>query len=246
MKAIIFSGLFFLFIYNVDAQIPVQSVNIPLSGVDLNRNADQQISNTLGNMNNAIETSKVSIIKGEKVKGTPFLFDDWAIGTVILKDDKEYKGNRLSFDAYHQVLFFLSGTESLEVAGEVKTFTFNTPEKIMTFVNANEYKKQSKALYYEILVDGLKGTLLKTYRKVVESFDRSFVKPANTQYFKIIETYFYYNKNTLKIAEVGVNDNRIKPLLNITDEEWNKINLPSYDYSHEADLISLFKNFLSF
>lgn len=180
-------------------------------------------------------------IDGKQVAGTPFLFPQWIPGVISLKDGRVFNDYKLKFDAYDQILNFLNGTDSLEVVDEIKDFVISAPEKQMKFINAAQYSNVKKPLFYEVLIDDNKGTLLKSYRKVIKSGVRVFGMPE-AGHLDISVEYSYYNKKSKKISSVTT-AGKISSILNLTPDEEQKLSVYKYDFSSEADLLLFFNSY---
>lgn len=180
------------------------------------------------------------MIKGEKVSGTVFLFPQWLPGTISLKDGRVFNNYKLKFDAYNQVLNFLSGTDSLEVVDEIKEFVLVDGGKETKFTNASEYARTKKTVFYETLIDDAKGALLKSYKKIVKTGGVQVFGGPNPKYLDLTAEYAYYDKAAKKILPISPDANRIRSTLNLTSDEAQRLNVEKYDFSREADVLSFF------
>src|SRR5207253_1732773 len=142
----------------------------------------------------------------------------------------------------NQTVFFLSGTDSLEVNDEVKEFSLvvsgdsNKVERF-DFVNANQYKKEKDPLYYEVLADHNVGQLLKANKKFVEEGHDGLPVHEGKKVFGITVEYWYYDKQSKKITRIKGSGSNISQLIKLTDEDAAVLQLNSMDFNREEDLI---------
>jgi hypothetical protein len=188
-----------------------------------------------------------TVIDGHKVLGIPFLFIDWLNGTLITPDGRTYPDYKLKYNAYNQTVSFLNGTDSMEVNEPVKEFTLKTvhDDSVITsrFTHSSNYKK-TKSFYYEILVDGDKGQLLKTNQKTIVSGGDGIIAPKTTQYLNLEWEYYYFEKKSKKITRIRPNSD-MKLVLGVTDEIAKEINLDSFEITNEQSLMALFSNYFN-
>lgn len=189
------------------------------------------------------------IINGLKVSGTPFLFQDWFNGSITTDDGRIYSAYRLRYNAYHQTVFFLNGTDSLEVNEPIKEFVLAVKYAdslvMMRFVNGAQYKKERKPVFYELLVDGDKGQLLKLNKKIVTDAANGLPIPDGRHFFGFETSYFYYNKTTKKLIPLKQDAANVATVLDITSEAEKNSIASQYDYAKEADLKKIFTQYTS-
>jgi hypothetical protein len=185
------------------------------------------------------------IIEGKTVIGFPFIFYNWAEGSITLQDGKYFTGYKLKYDIYGQTILFLNGDKSLEVDGEIKEFTLQNPEgNITQFINAKSLSKQKSNLYYEVLANAEKGMLLKVYKKVVTSIINQIVDVQGTKYLEMQTEYFYFDRVSKKLLPVKNEKSDIEKVLKIDAENSEKLKLNTYDFANENEFISFFKTVL--
>lgn len=232
MKQILFAAAFTLSTAALHAQYqPVEYYNVSTQAARATRGADNP-------------EGKTTMIDGNRVAGFPFLYDQWLPATITLQDGRVFENYKIKYDTYHQIVFFLSGKDSLEVADPIKDFTLEAPLRKMSFTNAGLYKKQKRASYYEILFDAAKGQLLKANKKILGTDGSSLVDAANAKYFKTASEYFYYNITTDKLIQIGNTAQSIRSDLKLTKEQEEKLNFSSFDFSNDTDIITFFKSYL--
>jgi hypothetical protein len=187
-----------------------------------------------------------TIINGEKVLGLPFLFADWLNGTISTPDNRLYTDYKLKYNTQNQTVFFLNGTDSLDVNEEIKEFTLKDvlKDSIITlkFVNANQYQHTSKPLYYELLLDNERGQLLKANTKVVTTSGDGILAARTMKYLNLQSTYFYFDKKTKKLTRIRPNSD-MRSVLTLSEENGKELNLETYDISQESELLSLMKHY---
>lgn len=185
-----------------------------------------------------------TLIDGELIAGTPYLDFDWRKGSIILKDGKTFDNYLLKFDTYHQVVMFLSGKDSLEVSDPIKEFTIEDRKKEKHyFINADEYKKQKKPLFYEVLVGERRGQLLKTIRTKATTSDEITNAKENKR-LKFVYEYFYYDNATGKTSPVKFSAASVKSAIGLTQQQENELFFTSAHFGDEDDLVTFFRAYL--
>ena len=185
-----------------------------------------------------------TIIDGKPVAGFPYIFYDWVMGSILLKDGKYYNGYKLKYDIYGQTILFLDGNKTLEVeGGDVKEFTLTSKDgKEMNFINANNLKKGRASLYYQILADAKGGLLLKSYRKVIAKTINQIVDVQSTKYLEIETKFLYFNKNEKKLSSLNGEQDLLKAF-DINKEKAEELRISNYQFEKEADLVAFFNTF---
>ncbi len=185
-----------------------------------------------------------TIIGGAKVEGTPFLFDDWLAGKIILEDGRLYENYKIKYNDYAQTVSFLKDGNSLTIDENIKEFSLMVNTKEVYFINANQFKKEKKPLFYEILVDNPSGQLLKVNRKLVKSNNSALVEVKTAKFLNPVISYFYYDKKSKKIVDIEPSHSDISSALNLTPFQEVELSLFSYDFSNEPELIIFFNSYL--
>ena len=185
-----------------------------------------------------------TLIDGEFIAGTPYLDFQWRKGSILLKDGKSFDNYLLKFDTYHQVVMFLAGKDSLEVSDPIKEFTIDDHKgETHHFVNAAEYKKQKKPLFYEILAEEKRGQLLKTTRAIATTSD-AITNAKENKRLKFVYEYFYYDNATGKTTPLKFSKASIKNAIGLTPQEENELFFSSAALNDEDDLVTFFRVYL--
>jgi hypothetical protein len=189
---------------------------------------------------------KNTVVKGEIVLGSPYLFYEWYDGTIETTDGRTYH-YPLRYDLYGQTVIFKRGNDSLEVNEDIKEFSLSIPvgDTIIRsrFINSGQYKKSGRPSYYELLIDDSKGQLLKLTRKKIAVVDMQvLVITKNKKYFNPESEYYYYNKQTSSIDKIG-NGNNIKKLLQVKDTDTINAKIENTNFTNEDELIGFFKEY---
>jgi hypothetical protein len=188
-----------------------------------------------------------TIINGQRVLGTPFLYYEWLNGFISTPDGRVYN-YPLRYDVSNQNVYFTLNSDSMQVNEEIKEFILEvvTGDSLVRsrFVNANQYKKESRTFYYEVLLESDKGQLLKLNNKVVATLNDELLASNAKKYFKLEASYFYYDKITKKIARIKPGGSNIPALLNLNQEQASSIQIVNNDLSNEAELIKIFSTYL--
>jgi len=188
-----------------------------------------------------------TIVNGETVLGSPYLFYEWYAGTIETQDGRIYQ-YPLRYDLYNQTVFFKTGKDSLEVNEEIKEFSLSIPvgDTIIRsrFLSSRQFNKNENPFYYELLIDNNQGQLLKVTRKKIALIDLKIpVTTKGKKYFNPESEYYYYNKRTLSIGKIRRNGNNIKKLLQLKDIDGINEEIENTNFENEDDLIRFFKEY---
>jgi hypothetical protein len=122
-------------------------------------------------MHDAVSGRPYMIKALEDVEGTPYLFENWATGTVRFKNGGIVKDKKLKYDIYNNKLFYNQNDSLFEFVSEVEEFRLQNPkssgnaeELIFTSINALQ---KDKIVFGQILAKG-KLSLIKFHNKVVQ------------------------------------------------------------------------------
>lgn len=181
--------------------------------------------------------------KYSEVTGSPFLYDDWAPGTVKFADQKQINIKDLKYDLLNDILLFKNEKEEvMEVAEPVLAFTITYAKDSKTvqrtfrsgFKASNDNTAQS---FYEILFDGQTKLTKRTGKTIVEEKEYN----ATTATRKLIDkpSYFIVKATNMPIA-ISKNEKSVLSALEDKTTELktfikdNKLNL-----KNDVDLIKL-------
>ncbi|HEY9257631.1 hypothetical protein [Chitinophaga sp.] len=104
------------------------------------------------------------------VQGSPYLQEDWAIGSVVLKSDKSYTGVALKYDQVKDELLFRNEKNEMNTFVQpVKSFNINSRKDNSQLVFRNGFapaKGATESSYYQVLADGKVQLLFRNVKKV--------------------------------------------------------------------------------
>ncbi len=193
--------------------------------------------------------NEVYIVDGIKVRGTPFLYHDWAPGIIIGVDGKIFTDYQLKYNAFNQTVLFQQGKDSLEVTNLIKEFTlsvkYGDSVENFRFVNANEYKKEKTTFYYEVLSENDFGQFLRYDRKLINDFNKNMPIYEGQKFFDLEYSYYYYDKINKKITRVKAGGGNIEELLGKEAIARSGLSLKDYNFSSEQDMRNFFTQFFN-
>ena len=187
------------------------------------------------------------VIEGRQVYGSPFLFNDWENGIITTSDGRVFNGYKLKYNAFHQTVFFSNGKDSLEVNEEIREFVLAVkyPDSLVTsvFVNGNQYRKDKKPAYYEVLVDDDAGQLLKHNKKVVAESMQGIPAYEGKKVFALETSYFYWDKKKKKLASIKANGSNIGDILGLDANAVELLKVRATDFSLEENTVQFFRGY---
>jgi hypothetical protein len=187
------------------------------------------------------------LIDGKKVMGTPFLYHDWEKGIITTADGRLFNGYRLKYDAYNQAVHFHNGTDSLEVDEKIKEFSlFVTEGKEMKqyhFVNSDQYAKQKKVSYYEVVWENPSAQFLKYNYKIIAVGDKTLPVAEGRKIFELRSEFYFYNKKTQKISRIKANGANMAEILGIDNAKAEELKLNQKDFSTEQGILDFLKEY---
>jgi hypothetical protein len=190
------------------------------------------------------QTDLSTDIRGEKVLGIPFLVWEWSSGTITTDDGRIYS-YPLRYDVYKQAVSFLNGKDSLEIADPIKEFTLDIALQDtaihLHFINASQFGKEKRIFFYQVIVDGKNGQLLKSNRKVVKSLTDGLLEEKGHKYFDLQGSYFYYDARLKKITKLDAKGTNVKEIEGVKSNQKLLTQLNSFDLSNDEELIRFFR-----
>ncbi|MET0393114.1 MAG: hypothetical protein ABW019_08220, partial [Chitinophagaceae bacterium] len=189
-------------------------------------------------------TDTYTIIDGERVMGTPFLYITWLSGTLTTPDGRVYTDYTFRYNVRDQTISFLNGTDSLEVNEEIKEFTLNVKSGdsvVRTrFLSSAQVGSKGKPVYYEVMLDDANGQLLKSNEKVVASLSSGLLTTSSRKYLKLESTCYYYDKVKKKLTKIRPSTD-IAALLQLSEQQAKELNISTYDLTSEEEVLRLIK-----
>jgi hypothetical protein len=135
----------------------------------------------------------LSVSKYGGISGNPFLYDQWVLGEVTLKQGK-YTNLELKYDAFSNMLYFNKNGEMFEFQDEVISFLLmpNTKEesKQQLFLKGLESGDLGKNQFVQVLYNGTIGfykltiVFVSEMNKINEGVVKTFQK-SERYYFKV-------------------------------------------------------------
>jgi hypothetical protein len=187
-----------------------------------------------------------TIVHGERVSGTPYLFPAWFDGIIRTPDGRAYN-YKLRYDAFHQTLSFINGADTLEVNEAVREFVIAIPVNdtlvMSRFIHAGQLTKEKNPAYYEVLIDHAKGILLKsTVKKIASASGDALLPGKGSKYFNPVFTYYYYDKASKILSGIKPGGANLEKFLG---RDINALHPANYDFSREEELIVFFKKYFN-
>jgi hypothetical protein len=182
-------------------------------------------------------------VRDKKVAGNPYLFNELLVGDVVLMDGRRFQGNKLHYNTFDQQLFFFDGKDELEVNDPIKEFVLDgTPKGVLElrFVNANQFVKGKKPLYYEVLLETSAGYLLKLNKKITEQLDGGLQSTDSKYYFKPTQEFYYFNKATSKLSKLKLDETTLTTAIGIDKSILAGTGFENMDMNDDEKLVDLF------
>jgi hypothetical protein len=141
-----------------------------------------------------------------KIKGSPYLYDDWLQGEVITADGRVYKKMLIKFNAEKDELTFVYGKADTpqRFADPIRMFTIHA-ERDRVF--ANQFPKidlQNAASYYEVLLPG-NAMLLKRHKEILETGRDEVTRAPLAGIYTNRDTYYIYKDKRMQFVKMTRN-----------------------------------------
>ena len=179
------------------------------------------------------------------IKGTPFLFDDWVSGIVILGNGETFNNVPLKYNVFDEKLYFKNpkNNEILEFVQPVKSFKFNELKGAGVFSKGfPAIDRFNSETFYDVLFDGKVKLLNKKYKTVLE------VRPYNSATVEksFVDRNDYYIVKGNKIERIK---NSRKDFLDIFSDKSAQIDAfikkEKINFKNNDDLVKVFNYFES-
>ncbi len=174
------------------------------------------------------------------IKGSPFMFGDWVLGTVMLGNGDTYSNVPLKYNIFDEKLYFKNpkNAELLEFVQPVKSFKFIELKGSGIFSKGfPTIDKFNTETFYDVLFDGKVKLLNKKYKTLLE------VKPYNsaTAEKSFVDQNEYYLFKDSKIKRIK---NSKKDFLEIFSDKSNQVDdfikKEKIDFKNNDDLVKVF------
>lgn len=144
---------------------------------------------------NSINGTSVQLTDFRDVKGSPYFYNDWLKGDVIMSDDVVHQNMDLRYNLVDDQLYFKSSNQSvLTFADPVKQFTINAPEgsiQVLTFRKGYQnIPGTTSTSFLEILTEG-KTQLLKKFSKKIQT-ENVYPNTSTDKFFTETKTYYIF------------------------------------------------------
>lgn len=187
------------------------------------------------------------VIEGRQVYGSPFLMQSWHTGSVTTADGRVFNGYKLKYNAYHQTVYFSNGADSLEVNEEIREFTIDAVYPDTTiharFINGNQFRKEKKTVYYEVLLDNPRGQLLKLNRKIVTTPEKGVNSVEGRKIFQLEVAYFYFDKQKKAFTEIKPNGSNVVSVLQLDPATKDSLQPENVNFLLEPEVINFFQRY---
>lgn len=181
----------------------------------------------------------------EGIKGTPYLFDTWREGNIILKDSSLIRDINIKYNVYTDDVFYLNSTsgDSLIIdryridAFEIKG---DSPADLLLFRDIRlKPGSKDKSTFARVLYNGETKLLIK-YIKVFIKADYKGAYTAGRKYDEYTDNSQYYIMKNNELNRIKLNKKAIiKVLADRENEVKSFIDKKGADPGNENDVINL-------
>jgi len=246
-KIIIIANLiFFISVSKNSNSQRSSSLPVPIPTIDSRQVVENMNGDNKNYLRNENFLESILNINGERVFGTPFLYDEWFDGVITTKDGRVYN-YKLRYNVYDQVVSYILGKDTMDVNEEIKNFILMIPAKDSIvqeqFINANQFRREKNTFYYEVIIDKAAGQLLKANKKVIRNFSDVLLSSKGKTRLVPESIFFYYNNSAKKIFKIRADESNLGELLNVDNNTLLRLHSENYDFTKEADIISFFTNY---
>ena len=191
-----------------------------------------------------IPMDKVYVIGGNDVHGSPYLYEEWNKGSLVLADGRTFDNYLFRYDAFEQTIHFRSGNDSLQVIDPVSEFTILSNQKDSLykyrFVNSTRFWKKDPNTFYEVLYEDEQGMLLKKNKKIVTRNTGNLPGMGDKKFFDLELTHYYFNKSAKKLDKLKLDGSNLLTLLDAEDFR-EKIVAKEWKLMNEDDRVKIVK-----
>tara|TARA_R110002073_G_scaffold336208_1_gene530872 strand:- start:15582 stop:16280 length:699 start_codon:yes stop_codon:yes gene_type:complete len=186
--------------------------------------------------------SKMSNAKAvDKVRGTPYMFENWNNNSEILTEDKKtYQIADLNYNVSSDMFAVKISTDSV--------FIFRPDYLKEVTINNRTFKKKLDVVsglfnYYEVIATSEKGEILKRSRKTIRTgITNRLTMQREPDYYVLKEDYYYLNFDDESIQELPLKKKNVLKVLGS-----KSVQIKEYVSEHklsvkdEEDLQQIFK-----
>ena len=182
----------------------------------------------------------------EGVKGSPFYFDNWVKGSIILGNGQKTENLSLKFNAHeNELLMNQSKTRAVYIPKEkINSFSLFNPEtnQEVIFQNLPHHKKADQTHFYKLLFNGE----VSLYEDIIVVFEKAdyqggYSNDKTFDEFKRYSNYYYISEpdsefHKLKMTSSGIS----KAFPNHSAEIKKFIKREDINLKNEKDLVKVF------
>ena len=144
----------------------------------------------------------IDVNKFVKVKGSPYLYEDWLHGEVVTNDGKTYKKMLIKFNTERDELTFVyeKTDEPQKFADPIKSFTIHAETD---HVFANQFPKigkQNAMSYYEVLTPGA-AMFLKRHKEILETTRNELTRAETDGVYTNHDAYYLYKDGQMQVLK---------------------------------------------
>ena len=191
-----------------------------------------------------IPMDRVYVVGSEDVHGSPYLYEEWNKGNLVLADGRTFDSYLFRYDALEQTVHFKSGNDSLQVVDPVSEFTLFSTQKDSVykyrFVTSSRFWKKDPNVFYEVLYEDEQGMLLKRNKKIVTRNTGNLPGMGDKKFFDLELTHYYFNKSAKKIDKLKLDGSNLLALLGAEDLR-DKVVAKEWKLMNEDDRVKIMK-----
>jgi len=181
----------------------------------------------------------IDVNKFVKVKGSPYLYEDWLHGEVVTNDGKTYKKMLIKFNTEKDELTFVyeKTDEPQRFADPIKAFTIHAETD---HVFANQFPKtgkQNAMSYYEVLTPGT-TMLLKRHKEILETTRNELTRAATDGVYTNHDAYYLYKDGQMQLLRPN-RDSILKLLADKSADVTAYADSQKIDFEQEEDVKKL-------
>ena len=224
----------------MDIRIPMLTVVVLLISFGISK---AQLTGAQSMINDVIDPtqSNSELRYGDKfegIGGTPYLFDEWMNGNVVIKSGTKLKGVKLKYDVYSDALNFQdpSGKVRILSKSKIMSFEITNPDVDRDTLTFEKYELSGfkGEVFCLVIYDGEKWKLVNKIRKyltekitTIGGYNNS---KSESRKFQKVNSYFLIKEDG---STIKTNNNK-KSLLSVMGDQEAK--LKSYIKSSKLDL----------
>lgn len=188
-----------------------------------------------------VKRTPIREMKFTDVTGSPYLYDFWSKGKVVLKNGKKYQNDSLKYNVLEDKLIFKNDDGALMYFAEpVTAFEFSGKElNPLRFINGlPAISGLTPDSYFQVIAEG-KINLYKKIRKEINE-SKQYGSAVTNKSISTISNYYSYKEGTL--AKITPNKKTISALFGITEDQLTDYTgKEKVDFKKDQDLYTLFK-----